>query len=60
MVWGRAFDSVQPLGLTQSEMDLLKAYRLTDDRGRESICDMALGQAEDWPRYVFTTPLAGQ
>jgi hypothetical protein len=52
-VWGRAFDSVQPLGLAPSEMDLLKAYRLADDRGRESILCSARGQAEDWPRYTF-------
>lgn len=57
-VWGRAFDSVQPLGLAPSEMGLLKAYRLADDRGRESILCSARGQAEDWPRYTFAVPLS--
>jgi hypothetical protein len=55
-VWGRAFDSVQPLGLAPSEMGLLKAYRLADDRGRDSILCSARGQAEDWPRYTFASP----
>lgn len=52
--WERGFDSVQPLGPTPSEMGLLKAYRLSDDRGRASIYDMAVSMAEDWPR-----PIAG-
>ena len=55
-VWSRARDSVQPLGLTQKESDLLKAYRLSDDRGRESIRRNAQSQAEDWPRYTFKVP----
>jgi hypothetical protein len=55
-VWRRAFDSAQPLGLTQKESDLLKAYRLSDDQGRESICRNAKSQAEDWPRYTFSVP----
>jgi hypothetical protein len=54
--WEKAFDSVQPLGLAPKEMELLKAYRLADERGRDLICDMALGQAEDWPRYTFSVP----
>lgn len=55
--WELGFDSVQPLGLAPKEMDLLKAFRLADERGRESIYDYALGQAEDWPRYTFDAPL---
>lgn len=55
-LWGRAFDSVQPSGLAPKEMELLRAYRLADDRGRESILCSARGQAEDWPRYTFATP----
>jgi hypothetical protein len=55
-VWGLAFDSAQPLGLTQKESDLLKAYRLSDDQGRESIRRNAQSQAEDWPRYTFSAP----
>lgn len=55
-VWAKGFDSVQPLGLAPKEMDLLKAYRLADDRGRESILRNAQSQAEDWPRYMFTVP----
>jgi hypothetical protein len=54
--WGKGFDSVQPLGLAPKEMELLKAYRLADERGRESIYDNALSQAEDWPRYMFSVP----
>lgn len=54
--WERAFDSVQPLGLAPKEMELLKAYRLADDRGRESIIEKAVNQAEDWPRYTFSSP----
>lgn len=55
-VWERAFDSVQPLGLTPKEMELLKEYRLADERGRQSILCSARGQAEDWPRYTFAAP----
>lgn len=54
--WEKGFDSVQPLGLTPKEVDLLKAYRLADERGRDLICDVALDQAEDWPRYTFSVP----
>lgn len=55
--WEKGFDSVQPLGLAPKEMALLNAYRLTDERGRKSIYDNAMGQAEDWPRYTFSVPL---
>lgn len=55
--WEMGFDSVQPLGLTPKEMELLKAYRLADERGRESVSRNALSQAEDWPRYTFSAPL---
>ncbi|MFC0132003.1 hypothetical protein CR105_16080 [Massilia eurypsychrophila] len=55
--WELGFDSVQPLGLTTKEMKLLKAYRLSDGRGRESIRSDAQSQAEDWPRYTFEVPL---
>jgi hypothetical protein len=55
-VWERAFDSIQPPGLAPKEMELLKAYRLADERGRESILSNALSQAEDWPRYTFSVP----
>jgi hypothetical protein len=48
--WDLGFDSVQPTGLTASEMGMLKAYRLSDDRGRESIYSYARSMAEDWPR----------
>ncbi|PIL42357.1 hypothetical protein CR105_24540 [Massilia eurypsychrophila] len=54
--WELGFDSVQPLGLTSREMAVLKAFRLADQRGRASIHDYALGQAEDWPRYAFDAP----
>ncbi len=54
--WEKAFDSVPPLGLAPKEMELLKAYRLADDRGRESIVDKAVSAAEDWPRYTFSSP----
>lgn len=54
--WDLGFDSVQPLGLAPKEMDLLEAFRLADERGRESICDYATSMAEDWPRYTFTVP----
>jgi hypothetical protein len=52
-VWSRARDSVQPLGLTPKESALLEAYRLSDERGRQSIDDYAVSMAEDWPRYTF-------
>jgi hypothetical protein len=52
--WARARDSVQPLGLTQKESALLEAYRLSDERGRQSIEDYAVSMAEDWPRYTFS------
>lgn len=55
-VWSRARDSVQPLGLSPDESDLLEAYRFSDDRGRESICGKAVSMAEDWPRYTFSVP----
>jgi hypothetical protein len=55
--WGKGFDSVQPLGPTPKEMDLLNAYRMTDDRGRDLIGNMASGQAEDWPRNTFSVPI---
>jgi hypothetical protein len=55
-VWSRARDSVQPLGLTQKESDLLKTYRLSDDRGRETLSEAAERMAEDWPRYTFVVP----
>jgi hypothetical protein len=54
--WGLGFDSVQLLGLAPKEKELLKAYRLADDRGRESIVCSAQGQAEDWPRNTFAVP----
>lgn len=54
--WEMGFDSVQPLGLTPKEMELLKAYRLADERGRQSIVEKAVSQAEDWPRYTFSSP----
>lgn len=54
--WELGFDSVQPLGLAPKEMEVLKAFRLADARGRESIHDYALGQAEDWPRHTFAAP----
>jgi hypothetical protein len=56
-VWSRARDSVQPLGLTQKESDLLKAFRLSDERGHQSIYDYAVSMAEDWPRYTFAVPV---
>jgi hypothetical protein len=55
-VWARAFDFVQPLGLSPRESDLLKAYRLSDDRGRETLSEAAERMAEDWPRYTFVVP----
>lgn len=54
--WELGFDSVQPLSLAPKEMELLKAYRLADERGRESILCNALSQAEDWPRHTFAVP----
>ena len=52
--WSRSFDSVQPLGLTPKESALLETYRLSDERGRQSIDDYAESMAEDWPRYTFS------
>lgn len=54
--WELGFDSIQPLGLAPKEMELLKAFRLADERGRESILQYATSMAEDWPRYTFTVP----
>lgn len=54
--WELGFDSVQPLGLAPKEMELLKAFRLADERGRESILQYATSMAEDWPRYTFSVP----
>jgi hypothetical protein len=55
--WELGFDSILPLGLTPKETAILKAFRLADDRGRESIHCNALSQAEDWPRYTFDAPV---
>jgi hypothetical protein len=55
-VWSRAFDSVPPLGLTQKESALLKAYRLSDKRGRDTLSEAAERMAKDWPRYTFVVP----
>jgi hypothetical protein len=54
-VWSRARDSILPLGLTPKESDLLEAYRLSDERGRQSIDRYAGSMAEDWPRYTFAS-----
>lgn len=55
-VWELSFDSAQPLGLAPKEVELLEAFRLADERGRESIHVHALSQAEDWPRHTFSSP----
>jgi hypothetical protein len=52
-VWSRARDSVQPLGLSAKESALLEAYRLSDDRGRDTLSEAAERMADDWPRYTL-------
>jgi hypothetical protein len=50
------FDFAQPFGLTPNELDLLKAYRFSNDQGREAIRCNAQSQAEDRRRDTCSVP----
>lgn len=41
-----------PLELTPAEKRLLNSFRLTDNRGRQTLEGMALRHAQMWPRHT--------